>query len=428
MRLGKYSHLLISILIIGLISCKSNSDSFESPNKDEAVKNLVTHFDDEFKQYLSLASKEMGKEILKYEMLSPDLMHKKIVINSSHFELGYLIGLIRNQHSGPLTKSRTPENEEINLKIIKMYKSVFPQHLEFVSGAAKASGLTIDDIDLRFMESNFIDFWSALFKWGDFHDTMSFYPVSDQVHCSLLSYYINNEQRHIIGRNWGQDVDVPQFIVRTKMKDTFEVIGNTCSSMRCGFYNWCFDGVNEKGLFLGLAGNFIPEKYDYRDKIYPDVPAIDFAHMIRIILETCSTVDEAVEKFRKVRIWFRVNETHILIADKDGNTAIAEWDVDRNLVIFRNKQHFTAMTNVAYQEGEDFMLNSCWRYKKAKEMLKSGISNTGEMLNLMKSIHYQLHSDNLWTTRTCVYDLSKRKMEVRFSFENYAVPHFFSFN
>jgi predicted choloylglycine hydrolase len=150
--------------------------------------------------------------------------------------------------------------------------------------------------------------------------------------------------------------------------------------------------------------------------------------MIRIILETCSTVDEAVEKFRKVRIWFRYVGAHISIADKDGNTAIAEWDVDRNLIIFRNKQHFTALTNVAYQESEDFMLNSCWRYKKAKEMLKSGISNTGEMLNLMKSIHYQLHSNDIWTTRTCIYDLLKRKMEVRFSFENYAVPHVFSFN
>lgn len=422
MRAGKYFHFFISILIIGLISCKKTSDSFESPNKDEAVKNLVAHFDDEFKQYLSLASKEMGKEILKYEVLSPNLMHRKITINASHFELGYLIGLIRNQHSGPLTKSRTPENEEINVKIIEMYKSVFPQHLEFVSGAAKASGLTIDDIDLRFMEGIFLDFWSDLFKWEDFEDTMSFYPVSDQVHCSLLSYYINNEQRHIIGRNWDQAVNHPEFIVKTKMKDTFEVIGNTGSGFRCGIYNWCFDGVNEKGLFLGLAGN----QYVFREKLYPDIPAIDYKHMIQIILETCSTVDEAVEKFRKVRMWFRYNGIHILVADKDGNTAVAEWDVDKNLVIFRNKQHFTAMTNVAYQEGEEFMLNSCWRYKKAKETLKTGISNTGEMLNLMKSV--QQLSGRPITTRTCVYDLSNGIMEAYFRFEDFAVSHVLSFN
>lgn len=422
MRAGKYSHLFISILFIGLISCKSNSDSFEPPNNDEAVKNLCAHFDDEFKKYLSLASKEMGKEILKYEVLSPNLMHRKITINASHFELGYLIGLIRNQHSGPLTKSRTPENEEINVKIIEMYKSVFPQHLEFVSGAAKASGLTIDDIDLRFMEGIFLDFWSALFKWGDFHETMSFYPVSDQVNCSLLSYYINSEQRHIIGRNWDQGVNHPEFIVRTKMKDTFEVIGNTNSEGRCGMYNWPVDGVNEKGLFLGLAGN----QYVFREKLYPDIPAIDYKHMTQIILETCSTVDEAVEKFRKVRMWFRYNGIHILVADKDGNTAVVEWDVDKNLVIFRNKQHFAALTNVAYQEGEDFMLNSCWRYKKAKEILKSGISNTGEMLNLMKSV--QQHSGRPITTRTCVYDLSKIIMEARFRFEDFAVPHIFSIN
>ncbi len=426
MRAGKYSHLFISILFIGLISCKSNSDSFESPNKNEAIKNLCAHFDDEFKQYLSLASKEMGKEILKYEMLSPDLMHKKITINSSHFELGYLIGLIRNQHSGPLTKSRTSENEEINLKIIEMYKSVFPQHLEFVSGAAKASGLTIDDIDLRFMENKFLDFWSALFKWRDFRKTMSSYPVSDMVNCTVLSYYIKNEQKHIIGRNWDLFVDIPEFIVRTKMKDTFEVIGNTCSGRRCHINNFCMDGVNEKGLFLGLASNRIPEKYGYGEKIYPDVPAINDVHMVQIILETCSTVDEAVEKFRKARIWFRYTGNHYLIADKDGKTAIVEWDVDRNLVVFRNKQHFTALTNVAYQEGEDFMLNSCWRYKKAKGMLKSGISNTGEMLNLMKSV--QQHLSRTSTYRTCVYDLSKRKMEVRFRFENFAVPHIFSIN
>jgi predicted choloylglycine hydrolase len=401
----------------------SGKESGYKNRKDEAIKNLCAHFDDEFKKYLSQASMEMGREILKYESLSPDSIHRVITINASHFELGYLIGLIRNQHSGPLAKSRTPENEEINLKIIETYKSVFPQHLEFVSGAAKASGLTIDDIDLRFMEGYFLDFWSALFKWGDFHDTMSFYPVSDQVNCTLLSYYIDDEKRHIAGRNWDQWVDIPLFIVRTKMKDTFEVIGNTNSEGRCGMYNWPADGVNEKGLFLGLAGS---NPYSFREEQYPDMPAIDYKYMIQIILETCSTVDEAVKKFRKVRMWFRYNGIHILIADRDGNTAIVEWDVDRKLVVFRNKQHFAALTNVAYQEGEDFMLNSCWRYKKAKEMLKSGISDTGEMLNLMTSV--QQHSGHTITTRTCVYDLSKRIMEARFRFENFAVPHVFSFN
>lgn len=233
------------------------------------------------------------------------------------------------------------------------------------------------------MEGDFLGFWSALFKWGDFHDTMSFSSVNDQENCTLLSYYIDNEQRHIVGRNWDQMVDIPLFIVRTKMND-------------------------------------------FREEQYPDMPAIDYKHMIQIILETCSTVGEAVEKFRKVRMWFRYNGTHILIADKDGNNAVVEWDIARNLVVFRNKQHFAALTNVAYQEGEDFMLNSCWRYNKAKEMLNSGISNMGEMLNLMRSVQQQ--PGRPITTRTCVYDLSKGTMEARFRFEDFAVPHIFSFN
>jgi choloylglycine hydrolase len=420
--MNKYSHVLVSIFFVGLIAYASNSYGFQSPPRDEAVKNLCAHFDDEFKQYLSLASKEMGREILKFEMLSPDFIHRIITIDASHFELGYLIGLIRNQHSGPLTKSRTPENEDINGKIMEMYQSVFPQHLEFVSGAAKASGLTVDDIDLRFMEGAFLDFWSALFKWGDFKDKMSFSTYSDQVNCTLLSYYIDNEQRHVVGRNWDLYVDIPLFIVKTKMKDTLEVIGNTNSEGRSGMYNWPVDGVNEKGLFLGLAGS---NPYRFREERYPDIPAIDYKHMIQIILETCSTVDEAVEKFGSARMWFRYNGVHILIADKAGNSAVVEWDADRDLVVFRNKQHFTALTNVPYQKGEDFMLNSCWRYKKAREELKSGISNADAMLNLMKSV--QQRSGPI-TSRTCVYDLSRGTMEARFRFEDFAVPHVFSFN
>ena len=69
-----------------------------------------------------------------------------------------------------------------------------------------------------------------------------------------------------------------------------------------------------------------PKRYNTPEEAYPEEPAIQVIHMVRIALETCATVEEAVALFQSVRIWFPVEVNHILLADKMGNSAVIEFD------------------------------------------------------------------------------------------------------
>ena len=95
--------------------------------------------------------------------------------------------------------------------------------------------------------------------------------------------------------------------------------------------------------------------------------------MVRIALETCATVEEAVALFQSVRIWFPVEVNHILLADKTGSSAVIEFDKARNVAVFTSGSPAMILTNTAYQEGKEYLIENCWRYRKASRMLKRGV-------------------------------------------------------
>ena len=93
--------------------------------------------------------------------------------------------------------------------------------------------------------------------------------------------------------------------------------------------------------------------------------------MVRIALETCATVEEAIERFRSVRIWFPCEVNHLLIADEAGIAAIVEFDRERNMVTFRRTEPQMIMTNTAYQEGIEFIREHCPRFRMAQSVLEA---------------------------------------------------------
>ena len=101
---------------------------------------------------------------------------------------------------------------------------------------------------------------------------------------------------------------------------------------------WCVDGVNESGL-AAHALMFTSAVYEPRE----DRPSLGTGMWVRFILDTCSTVAEAVTALASVRVTpDRVLGqdlgVHLAIEDASGDSAIVE-PVDGTMVVHHGPQY-----------------------------------------------------------------------------------------
>lgn len=402
--------LLALLLAINFSACQK--EKAETANPFLPSQELLDSYDLEFQSYLQQANGQMNKEVLRYVEFGPSLLPKKVSIEGTHYELGYLIGLVTKAKFGSWHPTRNTENEAINQQIEQMYEELYPPYLDLLRGVAEARGLTLDEVDLRYMEHEyFMGAWWYLLNYQKFIDQTDF-------SCSLASYFLEREGRQLVGRNFDNQSDRPHFLVSTRMEGSYAVLGNSCYMP----YHWVTDGMNEKGLFIGVATNGNPARYNQKEGYnYPNVPAVQVIHMVRIALEKCANVEEAISLFQSVRIWFPEEFNHLLLADADGAAAVLEWDPDKNAHVFRRDKPYLLLTNTAYLEGLDFIERYCSRYQKAKPMLETGIGDVSQLFDVMKGIQFTAgETRTLWTA---MFDLSTLEMDVRYRAEGFSTPH-----
>ena len=104
-----------------------------------------------------------------------------------------------------------------------------------------------------------------------------------------------------------------------------------------------FGGMNEAGLVVGsmeLLKSEFPE---------PDErPPFPIGFWAQYVLDTCATVEEAIQVDSKVRIQDEAPPNHFLIADANGNCAAVEW-VDGECVTYTGTSlPVKAMSNMRY--------------------------------------------------------------------------------
>jgi len=416
--------LILLLLFIWLVSCsQGNSNDANVPGESERIRQLYDHYDDYFKELLNYIVSATGEEVIKYETINAGALTKKVTITGSYYDLGFHIGMM-GREMGIFPRLRTSASQGINNDIIEMYEVIYPQFLEKVRGVADANGLTVDDIDLRDLECDyFVYIAGVLFNYNDFEELARFGQNLDS--CSLASYYLEPEKKNIVGRNFDFAYDVPRFLVISNIDGVYKTTANTGWALN----QWIMDGINEKGLFIGAAANEEVEKYrSYGNKSYPKEPAVDFFHLLRIILERCSNVEEAVELIGKIKVWFSTTYMHFLMADEAGNAVVMEFDREGNMIPFYKDKNkvYLHVTNTALQEGKDIVRSRCWRYSTAENLLESGINTIEDLLDVMKAIQQPPNSGHktLWIS---LVDLSKKEIDVRFWEEDYDISHPFNF-
>jgi hypothetical protein len=390
----------------------------------QGAGDLYQTYDGDFLRLLSSAGQQLNTGTLKYETIAPGLLAKKVTVTGTQYDFGCLVGLIARGYGMPMLR-RTPANADMNRRIVEMYRTINPQYLEKARGIAFAYNMALDDLDFTNLENPFeAELWWRLFKYQQFTDSASFSALANTPGCSLVSNYLESEHRQMIGRNFDYGADLPHFLLSSGLDGAYKTVGHSMFQL----HQWMMDGVNEKGLFMGLASLGSPSEYGgYADSsAYPDRPAIHAHHLIRVVLDTCATVDEAVSLIGKVRVWFSSGFIHFLLADAQGKSVVVTFDRDKNLLVYPRQSQFQVLTNTALQEGEPYVYSHCWRYRTATDMLQSGIANLTDLSGVMDAVRQKSGGyRTLWTTTA---DLLKREATVTYRSETFATPRVYGFS
>lgn len=125
-----------------------------------------------------------------------------------------------------------------------------------------------------------------------------------------------------------------------------------------------FDGMNAEGLAIGLAA--VP---DARPGARPDRPTVGSVRIIRLVLDTAATVEEAVRVFEDHNIDFSDGPPlHYLVADATGKSVAIEF-VDGEVVALPTQ----AAVNFTLSGTDESTRRADSRYRTATDGLTAGM-------------------------------------------------------
>jgi hypothetical protein len=180
--------------------------------------------------------------------------------------------------------------------------------------------------------------------------------------------------------------------------------------------NLPFDGMNEKGLVIGMAavppGNM---------PVDPAKPTLDSLAVIRLALDRAATIDEAIKIFKTNNIdWGSGPPLHYLLADRSGKAVLIEIFQGEMLVHY-NQNPYHLATNFLVSENPDQPLGHCWRYDRIAQTLKQnqGKLSLAESLGLLSQVSQDI------TQWSVIYDFSSLKVNIVMG-RSYNTVHAFS--
>ena len=144
-----------------------------------------------------------------------------------------------------------------------------------------------------------------------------------------------------------------------------------------------FDGMNERGLVIGMAA--VPDGNTRPD---PGKETIDSLQVIRKMLDQASTVDEAVAVLQQVNIdWGSGPALHYLIADRSGQSALVEFYQGKIQFIPTDKPWHLATNFLLSSVGESAS-GQCPRYDKIDQRLSTaaGSIDAEEAQRLLRDV------------------------------------------
>jgi len=198
--------------------------------------------------------------------------------------------------------------------------------------------------------------------------------------CTIFRTENKEEHRFIIGKNY----DVPDpckiMLFINPANENKQALINSpdmpvcwCSKYRSITYNQvCKDfpagGMNEKGLVI--------EQATLWNTVYPDRDsrlAIRELQWIQLMLDTCETTEEVINKSKEVRISQETSKLHYFICDASGDTCHIEYILGEGIYHRNNQFPYPVVTNDMYSTCVDY-LNIHAGYGGIKEIHQTDMS------------------------------------------------------
>ncbi len=163
-----------------------------------------------------------------------------------------------------------------------------------------------------------------------------------------------------------------------------------------------FDGMNEKGLAVGMAA--VPPGNMRHD---PQKETIGELQAIREILDHAGTVEEAIGILRSHNIDMGSVPIHYLIASASGESAVVEFS-EGQMVVFRNQPSWQAATNFLLASTKGHPLGQCWRYDRISQRLE-GLQGRISPTDAMHLLHEVSQDNTQWSV---VYHMTSGDIDV----------------
>jgi predicted choloylglycine hydrolase len=197
--------------------------------------------------------------------------------------MGHRYGMVLSKH-GFRVLEQSKEKLDFGRDSEYHVKRVFPQVLEEIKGFADACKAPYEQLE------------AFMFGIGGFKPE----PM-----CSVFASF--NGADVVFGRNYDFFYSFKKYTESylTKPEGGYISVGHT------DVFIGREDGVNEKGLAIGMTG--VPSE--------GNSPGISFCLLVRCVLDKCATVKDALEILTKAQ---HISTFNYLIADKQGNMAVVE--------------------------------------------------------------------------------------------------------
>jgi predicted choloylglycine hydrolase len=233
----------------------------------------------------------------------------------THYEAGYKWGRMLREHGNVIKDSPTfdltEERREFAALCIPEYERHYPEILEEIRGIADGQ------------QSSFEMLTTLL---------LSMYCFELQNKCTCFAF--SDGGKTVFGRNSDFLVKIEKLYMNClyRLDGAFALNGNTTSFVQLE------DGVNEYGFAAGLTF------------VYPHIrkPGLNAGMLVRHLLETCKTTEEAIEKLKEIPI---ASAQTLTVADRNGSIAVVECNPQKTVVIHPEQgECFVAAANNFHSE------------------------------------------------------------------------------
>ena len=269
---------------------------------------------------------------------------RHITLKGSNFEIGRsLAEIAKSNHSFDL-KHLKSTNEKHTQELKNYFEKNYPIYYQKMEGIAAAFKTDIED-----------------YKY-DFTGLPYNLELPEQIGCS--SIYIppvfSEQQEGLLSRNYDfplttladlmnrQDSDEQRKTIKPMMAEPYVI---ELYPMDEGYPSLCIssfdllggvlDGINSEGLAVCLNGDEIAMSHYFKERLNFGSLGVGLNELqsMRLLLDTCATVEEAKRVLKENKHYFTFLPCHYLIADRFGKSVVFEYDYQEKV------HHFIEETN-----------------------------------------------------------------------------------